>query len=119
MADYRGHGPKMTNKRHHCTVIDQNVLFIKGHWTNNNCPSKAECISKSDSKEECNITLYTKDPPTEVEISITEPSGSAITHTVCTQTVGAQESLNMHFTAFIFFVFGCLDLDKFKLLNWS
>lgn len=68
------------------------------HWAKD-CPHRGEQVKltedcKADDIEECNITLYTKDSPTEAEIFMTECFGSAIIDTACTRTVCGQEWIN-------------------------
>lgn len=70
------------------------------HWAKD-CPHRGEQVKltedcKTDDIEECNITLYTKDSPTEAEIFMTECFGSAIIDTACTRTVCGQEWINSY-----------------------
>lgn len=70
------------------------------HWAKD-CPHRGEQVKltedcKTDDVEECNITLYTKESPTEAEIFMTECFGSAIIDTACTRTVCGQEWLNSY-----------------------
>ena len=70
------------------------------HWAKD-CPHKSEYVklteedeSNNDTVEECNITLFAKEPengePTAAEIFMTECCGSAIIDTACTRTVCGQ-----------------------------
>lgn len=70
------------------------------HWAKD-CPHKSESVKITEDKtdvEECNITLYTKESPTDAEIFMTECFGSAIIDTACTRTVCGQEWLDNYST---------------------
>lgn len=72
------------------------------HWAKD-CPHRGEQVKltedcKNEDVEECNITLYTKESPTEAEIFMTECFGSAIIDTACTRTVCGQEWLDCYIT---------------------
>lgn len=70
------------------------------HWATD-CPHKGESVKITEDKtdvEECNITLYTKESPTDAEIFMTECFGSAIIDTACTRTVCGQEWLDNYNT---------------------
>ncbi len=67
------------------------------------CPHRSEQVklteeSNTNEFEEWNITLYTKDSPTEAEIFMTECFGSAIIDTACTRPVCGQEWLDDYVT---------------------
>lgn len=70
------------------------------HWAKD-CPNKCDSVKFTEDKtdvEECNITLYTKESPTDAEIFMTECFGSAIIDTACTRTVCGQEWLDNYTT---------------------
>ena len=70
------------------------------HWAKD-CPHKGENVKMTEDKtdvEECNITLYAKESPTDAEIFMTECFGSAIIDTACTRTVCGQEWLDNYNT---------------------
>lgn len=71
------------------------------HWAKD-CPHREENVKITEDKtgevEECNITLYTKESPTDAEIFMTECFGSAIIDTACTRTVCGQEWLDNYCT---------------------
>lgn len=70
------------------------------HWAKD-CPHKGESVKMTEDKtdvEECNVTLYTKESPTDAEIFMTECFGSAIIDTACTRTVCGQEWLDNYNT---------------------
>lgn len=74
------------------------VCQSKFHWAKD-CPHRGEQVklteeSNTNDTEECNITLYTKELPTEAEIFMTECFGPAIIDTACTRTVCGQEWLD-------------------------
>ena len=81
------------------------------HWAKD-CPHKSEHVKlteetedNTNAVEECNITLYAKEPtsgakisPTAAEIFMTECFGSAIIDTACTRTVCGQGWLDGYIT---------------------
>uniref|UniRef100_M4AZE1 Integrase catalytic domain-containing protein n=1 Tax=Xiphophorus maculatus TaxID=8083 RepID=M4AZE1_XIPMA len=82
-------------RRSKCAVCQSTFHWVK------NCPHKADSVKiAEDAKdvEECNLTLYTKESPTDAEIFMTECFGSAIIDTACTRTVCGQEWLDNYST---------------------
>lgn len=80
-------------RRSKCAVCQSTFHWVK------DCPHKGESVKITEEKsdvEECNITLYTKESPTDAEIFMTECFGSAIIDTACTRTVCGQSWLDKY-----------------------
>ena len=93
MSSQRGTNPlNRYGKRMKCAIC-QSVY----HWAKD-CPNKAASnsvkLTESETIENCNLTLFTKEHPSINEVFAIESSCSAVIDTACTRTVCGEKWFN-------------------------